>query len=179
MLTYFIKKEILANLRASKNHRNFTDFSELSNVTIIYELSDYKQSIELKSILCLANCSVSLVGYNGDKKRLIQGEEGYLFSSNELTFLGKPKEAIVAEFNRIITGSDLLIDITRGKFLPINYLMSQKGDVLKVGLEVSDFKLYDFILEVPKNVDSKFLCQQILFYLRKLKSKRPRIVPQL
>ena len=106
-------------------------------------------------------------------------EKGYLFSIKELTFFRKPNKTIIEKFNHITMKCDLIIDISRGKYLPVNYLLSQKKNIFKVGLEVSEFKLYDFIVEVPKNVASKFLCQQILFYLRKLKSKRLRIVPQL
>lgn len=176
MLAYFIKKEISSNLIDLKAHRDFTDFSELMNVVIIYELADYEQSIELESTFSSYNCSVKLLGYNADKKRTHKNENGYLFSPKELTILGKPNCRIIAEFNKLTTNCNLIIDITRGKFLPINYLLSQKKSVFKVGIEVSEFKLYDFIFQVQKNVDAKFLCEQIMFYLRKLKSQRLRLV---
>lgn len=179
MLTYFTKKEIVFNINRSNHHRHFDNFDGLSNIALIFEIADYKQSIELQSILSSENCTVQLIGYCAKVDREIHDTKNYLFSSKEVNLFGKPKSHIIDEFNSLTKACDLLIDTTRGEFLPINYLLSQKDDVLKVGLAVTSLKLYDFILEVAKNVDTKFLCQQILFYLRKLKSKRLKIVPQL
>ncbi len=136
---------------------------------IIFEKSDYSQVqklFESEGKFC------RFVGYSEDSKTGSPINNGFFFSKIDLTLWGFPKTDVIQKFLHEIEMSDILIDFSTHNHLPLSYLISLSKVKLKVGIKKEGFNLYDFMLDAPKIMDFKFLSEQIMFYLRKLKSQR-------
>jgi hypothetical protein len=172
MFEAIIIRKIRANLREIKRNRDFITFDKIQSVCITYEASDFEKAKVLETSLIAEGKECLLFGYNDSKTETFEIDEGYVFSRKETNFLCFPNQTVVDEFKKQASEKDLLIDISDVNHLSSSYLNSLSKSKLKVGIQKKEFDLYDLIIDVPKNFDSKFLSQQIMFYLRKLKSQR-------
>ncbi|MDD2798683.1 MAG: hypothetical protein PHV20_08850 [Bacteroidales bacterium] len=172
MLDYFIKRKIRSNLNDLNRNRNFGGLDDIRTITIIFEVSDIERAKNLQFLLNSEGKNCNMFGFYNQKNKLGDSIDEFAFSKADLSIFQFPNEAVIVEFNKIVESSQLLIDLTYNNYLSINYLISSNNSNLKVGIAKIGIDLYDFVVEIQKNVDSKFLSEQILFYLRKLKSQR-------
>ncbi len=176
MKHYLIKRKIENNLKNANSIRQFDGFDNIESILIAYDLEDYQKAIALKTSLSEIQKESFLFGYSKEKEPNRSNNEGYVYCSNEVDWIGAPNKKVISDFNKISKDCQLLIDLSNSNNLSISYLISISTIKFKCGIGLNHFNLIDFVIDIPKNVDAKFLCEQIMFYLRKLKSQRPRLV---
>lgn len=171
MIKSIIIRAIKRNIRNTVRNIKYTDFQSIKTVIITYEFDDFEKAVAVKSIFEKQGINTFLFGYSVQKEYTLQAEHEYVFSSKLTNLFYFPKVEVVNYFTQILEKSDVLIDISINNNLSLSYLISKQKQILKVGIQKKEFNLYDVMIDVEKNVESKFLCEHILFYLRKLKGK--------
>lgn len=176
MINFFIRRSIKKNRLLVKRDRTFDNFDKILTIIIFFEISDYENAVLLCKLLESLNKKVVLFGFNNQKIQPSVPTNINIYSKKETNSFGFPNKHVLEKFQLFNKHTDLCINLSDSNCLFISYLCSLSNAKLKIGIHEDSFKLYDFVVNVQKNVDSKFLSQQILFYLRKLKSERLRVV---
>ncbi len=79
-----------------------------------------------------------------------------------------------ADVLQYISGYDLLVNLNHATSDYIDYLTLLADAKLKAGTAQNDTALLDFMVETGETFDLQFLAEQIIFYLRTIKSKRQK-----
>ena len=64
---------------------------------------------------------------------------------------------------------DILIDLSIKKTIPLLYLLINSLAQFKVGWKANDYNFYDLNVDVSGNPECKYLMEQIIYYLDKIK----------
>lgn len=159
--------------RQPKRQVSFPHWDDVRTVVLLFE-SDY---IEKNPVVHrLANRlskdetdkNVILIGY-ADKKDILSANlpQHRILGRRDFTIWGTPKAAIREELTR--HPYDLLINLTQGDCLPLMYIaMYLKAD-FKTGRNLRE-GIHDFILDTPQQESQEFLFEQIIHYLKLIKS---------
>ncbi len=170
MIKSLIIKKTKSNLLQNKSTGKTSNLKDAGSVLLLFENSDFNQVMELAATLEGEGKSCRYVVYSDVPRKNIPLIKGIFFTKRDLTFLGFPKSQIIQYFLQEADRTDILIDLSMHNYLPLSYLISLSKVKLKVGIKKEGFDLFNFMVDVPKNMDFKFLSEQIMFYLRKLKS---------
>lgn len=170
MIKSLIVRKTKSNLLQNKSTGKTSNLKDAGSVLLLFENSDFNQVMELAATLEREGKSCRYVAYSEVSPKKSPLIKGIFFTKRDLTFWGFPKSRIIQYFLQETDRSDILIDLTIHNYLPLSYLISLSKVKLKVGIKKEGFDLYNFMVDVPKNMDFKFLSEQIMFYLRKLKS---------
>lgn len=112
--------------------------------------------------------NVILLEY-ADKKEVLSANlpQSRILGRKDFTIFGTPKAAIREELMR--HPYDLLIDLTQGDSLPLRYMaMYLKAD-FKAGRHAQE-GIHNFMLDTPAQESQEFLFEQIIYYLKLIKS---------
>jgi hypothetical protein len=170
MIKNVIINKIKANLQNGTKSKQPIAFSDARKVAITFEIADYPFIQNLVSQLENEGTECRLIVYSDAKEKVFPEIRGFIFSRKNLDFWSVPNQDIEKRFLDEIADADVLLDLTVHNYLPLSYLISKASVRLKAGIKKEGFGLYDFMLEAPKNLDLRFLSEQIMSYLRKLKS---------
>ncbi|WP_243348461.1 DUF6913 domain-containing protein [Parabacteroides sp. FAFU027] len=170
MIKSIITNKIRNNIQKQVKTAAIIDFSDIRKIVLIFEIADYPFIQNVVSQLENEGKECRLVVYSEAKEKNFPEIRGFIFSNRDLDFWNVPKSEIETRFLDEISDADMLLDLTVHNYLPLSYLISKASVKLKAGIKKEGFDLYDFMLEAPKNVDFRFLSEQIMSYLRKLKS---------
>ncbi len=96
-------------------------------------------------------------------------ENVFFFDRKSISFLEKPNKIIVGKF--LAETFDVLIDLTRKESLPLKYLAEISMAHCKCGLEKPFYDFYDLKMSMSAGATEEQLLDQILFYLRTIKTK--------
>lgn len=172
MFEAIIINRIRKKISHCNQYQSNVNYESIINVLIIYEKSDIEKAIVLKSQLVADGKNCQFFCFDNSKNRISNETQTSEYSRNALNIFGFPKKKVVSDFEKISQNIDLLINISNFNYLSLSYLTLFCECKLKVGIKTNECNMYNFMIDVPKNIDSKFLSEQIMFYLRKLKSER-------
>ncbi|MDP4270624.1 MAG: hypothetical protein Q8909_10925 [Bacteroidota bacterium] len=170
MIKSIITNKIRTNIQNQVKTAAVIAFSDARKIVLTFEIADYPLIQNLVSLLENEGKECRLVVFSEAKEKTFPEIRGFIFSKRDLDIWSVPKLEIETRFLDEISDADMLLDLTVHNYLPLSYLISKASVKLKAGIKKEGFDLYDFMLEAPKNVDFRFLSEQIMSYLRKLKS---------
>lgn len=96
-------------------------------------------------------------------------ENVFFFDKKSISLLEKPNKIITGKF--LAEPFDVLIDLTRKESLPLKYLAEVSMAHCKCGLDKPFYEFYDLKMSMSANASEEQLLDQILFYLKTIKTK--------
>ena len=94
-----------------------------------------------------------------------------VFSVSNVNWYFKPNNPITDAFCQ--HEFDMLIDLSMGKDLPLNFIVGLSMAKLKIGNAESDNPYYDLIFSIPPGKDLNYYLDQIRHYLGNIQRKAP------
>lgn len=170
-------------LKTSNRKSSFVNYTQAKTILLIFESNFSEKNSETKKIiesLIADGKKVIAIGYVCKKKCLSATYPEYrVLCKKDLTLFQKPNQDILQYL--LSCEFDLLIDITKNRFIPLEYIVLYANAKCKAGMQKDNLKLYDFAVdiqhhlaenEIPmEDLEFSFLYNQILFYLKKIQSK--------
>lgn len=152
---------------------HFPNWDTVKHILVLAKVDGSEMIPQLKSIYKLIkanNKKVVIVAYYPFKElkdEMLLEHSIYFISAKETNWKGLPSEVAT-----ILTGVsyDLVIDVSKEACLPLVWLALKSGAPLIAGRHLND-SFVDFELKIDSLKDETFLAEQILFYLRTIKSK--------
>lgn len=168
-----IKDRLLAHI-VGKNpveQAPFPKYEEIRSVLILFESDPVEKNsviMKLRDTLLQDDKDVVLLGF-ADKKGIqsLILPQRRILGLRDLTFWGGLKEDIINDIRS--REYNLLIDLTQNNTRPLLYAASYARAQFKTGRK-RELPLYQFMVETEPQKDPSFLFDQILFYLRNIKS---------
>ena len=90
---------------------------------------------------------------------------GYLHKRN-VRWFGRPKSDSGMQF--ILEPFDILIDLTLAKTIALQYILVHSHSTFKVGWQGAEPNYYDFNIDISEKPQSKYLLEQIIYYLENI-----------
>lgn len=169
----------LRNEAEPKRERRGSNFNSAQRIGILYQDVDepyfnkvknyakfLKDEFDIKSVICL--------GYVDEvKKKLpawqLQKLELNFFSREDLNWHYKPVQNVATFLQEDF---DMLIDLSGGNVVPLNYVMKESKARMKVGLKGSRTERYcDFLLNMGEAPSTDKFIEQLNLYLSNPKIK--------
>ncbi|MEA4937195.1 MAG: hypothetical protein VB102_11215 [Paludibacter sp.] len=177
------KKRVQRYLRTSDRKSSFVNYTQAKTILLIFESNYSEKNSETKRIiesLTTDGKKVVAIGYVNKKNCLSATYPEYrVLCKKDLVIFQKPNQNILEYL--LNCEYDLLIDITKNSFLPLEYVVLYANAKCKAGMQKSNLGLYDFAVDIQRHLieneisidDLKFsfLFDQILFYLKNIQSK--------
>jgi len=158
--------------RISRKQR-FVNLNNAQNVGVIFDATH--QSLVLTSNKFIESLQqegkkVTGLGYV-DTKQAIGYFDEYkhldFFWINDCNWFCKPKSVVVTDFCN--SKFDLLIDLTSANIIQLKYIIGISQAQLKIGRDVINKNLYDFILKIGEDKKLSYYIEQIRHYLSIIK----------
>lgn len=169
--SYIKKKLSLAYLKQQRS-ANIITLAGAKSVGILWNPAD-EESIEtyesLRQILNakgIKSFGMAYISSKSGKETLATVSNSWLISNNNLSFMGKPRSGEGVHF--IQQNFDILIDLSLGKCLALQYILVHSPARFKVGWSAGGTNFYDLEIDVAANPRCRFLMEQIIHYLEKL-----------
>lgn len=169
----FIQKKI-KNLckNSGKRHHEFRSMDDIRNMLIF--IDDFDQCIVefgLKQLVKQGKQVQFCIYTNNEEFESEKEEYIYVNEERDLNKFAFPNEPLCRQIKDIST--DILIDLTESTSYPMHYLALIHPATFKVGIKRDNNELYDFSIIPPpdREDDLAFIFDQILFYLKTIRSK--------
>lgn len=170
-----IREKIFEHIlrKQPKRQVSFPRWENVRTIVLLYE-SDYTEKNPV--VRRLADCitkqetdkSVILLGY-ADKKDVLAANlpQSRILGHKDFTIFGTLKADVREDLMR--HPYDLLIDLTQEDCLPLRYMAMYLNADFKTGRHIRE-GIHDFMLDTPAQESQEFLCDQIIYYLKLIKS---------
>jgi len=183
-LSYYVFfKRAQKYLRNTIRNSSFVSYNQAKTILLIFESHYSEKNSEAKRIiesLTADGKKVVAIGYVDKKKSISATYPEYrILYRKDISLFEKPYKNIIREL--IKNEYDLLIDITNNRILPLEYIVLLANAKCKTGMQKSNLKLYDFVVDIDNHLKENeiqandlkfsFLYDQILFYLKSIQSK--------
>lgn len=153
--------------------RVFKNYEDINNVLLLADVADvsiYEHIKSIKNKFAKDGKRVGTVLFVWDKTTsefFAKSSTVKVITEDNFSWNGKPDDVV----DRDLKGYDLLINLNEGESIFIDYLTLLADVGLKAGSANNDQTLLDFMVDMGNSHDIEFLADQIIFYLRTIKSK--------
>lgn len=160
----------------SQKPRDFRNYEEIKQVLLLADASDvsvYEHIKSIKSKFEKDGKKVGIVLFVSDKTTsdfFAKSSTVKVITEDSFKWNAAPEDEVI----RYISGYDLLINLNDVHSTYIDYLTLLADAKLKAGSAKNDESILDFMVEIGETMDLQFLAEQIIFYLRTIKSKRQK-----
>ena len=171
MLKFIIKRRIKKDLHTIARAKQFLNLDEIGSAMVFFLPEQYDAANAL--IERLREMGKEVTGWTYLSKKY-KGElpemEYRIFEEKEdFDWTGEPWSETIDEI--CTSPCDVMIDLTTTDCYPLLYLFVQRESVFKVGVGKSfEPELYDLTIMPTKKKDSSFFANQIIFYLKSIRS---------
>jgi hypothetical protein len=161
----------LKNLQKRRIHEaKSVNFDNIKSLGIIYPASEESQFNVAKKLVnsISGNIEVKTLGYSNTKELAefhIQPQKFSFFCLADLNWHFKPVSDTCLSFSEI--PFDVLIDLSKNKVFPIEYVLSYSKAKLIVG-RYKENSIYDFMIEAADS--NEFFFDQVMKYLKMIKT---------
>lgn len=170
MMNFLLKTKIAKLAKEHVRVKTFREYARISQITVLFEIEDFDKVVDFVDIL--EQDGKKVLAYSFDSKNLLFNDlpENYrIWNKSKMDFWGFPNDVDFKEFKSL--KSDTLIDLT-GNTLPLyKYLFLNSAATFRVGFEHDDASFYDLLIERNPEHDFSFFAEQLLFYMKSLRSK--------
>lgn len=170
MVTIFLKYRVGKLLKSFVRKKNFREYDAIKQITILFEIDDFDKVVDFVDLLEADGKIVT--AYSFDSKNHIFSDlpENYIiWNKATMNSLGFPNSVAMNLFKE--KNSDTLIDLTYHSLPIFNYLFLNSTADFRVGFDNEHPLLYDLLIERNQEQDFSFFAEQLLFYMKSLRSK--------
>ena len=167
--------EYIFNYYYRKHHKKATAFpawDKVNTVLLLFESDLTEKNLQVKQLvkeLQQQGKDVTAWGYVDNKNTISAILRDYrILSRHDTNLFNKPKEAHLKDLRRM--HFDLVIDLSLNSLLTLRYLLLFADADFKAGRQTEEPYLADFMVITGDNDDPAFLFDQIIFYLKNIKS---------
>jgi len=175
IVRYFANKRLIESYRTRTRTTRIKTFNNSKSVGILWNPSD-EGSIEayelFRKILVAKGLKMSAMAYiysNREMETLTTITHSGFLTYQFIRWFGRPKTSDGIHF--MDASFDILIDLSIIKTIALQYLLVHSNAKFKVGWQGTEPNYYDLNIDVSENPQSKFLMEQIVFYLEKINEK--------
>lgn len=169
---FLLQKELK---RVKREKRNYS-LDSSKTIGILYEYindDDFKVIEDLIHELQALKKEVKVLAYISEPNLLEyipQKLSVDFFQNNNLTWYFSPKSTYLSSF--VNTNYDILIDLNVNNVLPLKYVSATSKASYKVGIYQEEMKeILDLLIKPKKKSNLKELIQEILYFLKLLKTE--------
>jgi hypothetical protein len=172
----YIKRRLFLAYRKQKRFVNIVTLQEAKTVGILWNpldeesLESYESLRKLLSDRRIKSFGIAYIVSKREKETMATVSHSWLISSNNVSFLGRPRSGDGVSF--IQQEFDILIDLSILKCIPLQYLLIHSSAKFKIGWQAADPNVYDLEIDVTSQPRSRFLMEQIVYYLDKLNDNK-------
>ena len=172
IIKYYADKRLLAFFQSQKRMVRINTLRNSKSAGILWNPAD-ERSIEayesLRKTLKAKGIKPEGVAHvhSGRELEMLTTitNSGFLHKRN-VSWFGRPKSSSGLLF--IQEPFDLLIDLTISKTIALQYMLVHSNATFKVGYHANEPNYYDLNIDVSQKAQSKYLLEQILYYLENI-----------
>ncbi|MCM1034740.1 MAG: hypothetical protein NC038_06045 [Paludibacter sp.] len=157
----------------NKQHPAFPDYANIKRILLLFESDNTEQNPQIAQIIRQLQAEgkqVTAWGYAEKKQITTSPDDAFrLLGKQDIGLFGRPRKELI----RILQSSsyDLLIDLSLQDTLPTAWLALAANATFKTGrVQSEEPYVYHFMIQTNEQTDQQYLCKQILFYLRSIKT---------
>lgn len=170
MINIFITKKIKKLTKELVRVKTFREYEKIHRVTLLFDIEDLTSVETLVQTLNSEGKDVTAYSFDSKNQSIPQLPETFnIWNKSNLDFWGIPKEA---DF-KIFKGreADTLIDLTKKTSPIMRYLFLNSSADFRVGFNHDNALLYDLLIERNEAQEFSFFVNQMLFYMKSLRTK--------
>ncbi len=175
----FFAERQLAQIRKQSRQRKVINYQEAKGIGVIYNSDSESTFILIKHFIDYLRkehgiMHVKALGYIGDKDVPVYHSHVLhhdYFTIKEISWVGAPKSMAVTSF--VEYDFDILIDMTKGEWIPLRYVLERSIARFKVGRDASS-ESYDMLVQAKKNSTLDQYIHQVNHYLRSINQHEER-----
>jgi len=170
MINIFLNNLIKKLTKSHERVKTFREYTDIQHVTILFDMEDLSVVQTFVETLKADGKDVTAFSFASKKSTNMQLPEHFqIWSRNQLDFWGIPKEPDFKKFKG--QKSDTLIDLTKNSSSVLRYLLLHSCADFRVGFNHNNAKLYDFLIERNQEQDFSYFVNQMLFYMKSIRTK--------
>lgn len=169
---YFIKRKIQALASQATTHPHHSvPLDEARSILVFYNVEDHDVVMAALEPFRKSQKRIKTCVFVSSKGSDIPFDDMNIpvYAKGSLNAWGFPTEMLAEKVAEMET--DILIDISRPGCYALQYIALKHPCSFKVGIKYPGQEWYDLALSVTENYDTRYLFDQILFYLRSLHTK--------
>ncbi|MBR1808918.1 MAG: hypothetical protein IJ776_05990 [Paludibacteraceae bacterium] len=155
-----------------REQHSFPKWEMVQTILLLFESDLTEKNLQIKQLvkeLQQDGKDVTAWGYVDSKNALSAILRDYrILSRRDTNLFNKPKDAHLKDLRRM--HFNLVIDLSLHEVLPIKYLMLYADADFKAGRQTDEPYLSDFMVMTGDSDDPAFLYDQILYYIKNIKS---------
>lgn len=166
----YINWQIKKFVKKQKREKDFVNWDEAESVLILLSAADLNSNFLTSVFERMEGKNVQIWCFKeGKELPKFENDLVTIFNSKSVSFFQKPNKIIISKY--LSNKADLLLDLTVQEVLPLKYLVGISPTPCRCGLKKEDYEIYDFKMDISGRVTSLELLDQILYYLKMIKSK--------
>jgi len=172
MITFFLQRKIRKISDSYIRDKKFREYKDIHQVMLFFNMEDLEVVKSFADLLVADGKQVMAYTYdNGvDKSKPSKLPDNYkILTKKDLNFFCFPHDDVVSAFSKYAT--DTLIDLTVRPSLILKYLFLNSSSDFRVGFNRENGRLYDLLIERNEEEDFAFFVNQMLFYMKSLRTK--------
>ncbi|MDD4923190.1 MAG: hypothetical protein PHS30_12055 [Bacteroidales bacterium] len=172
MIKIFLQHKIIKLSKVYVRNKRFREYKDIHRVVLFFNMEDMAVVNAFANGLMADGKQVIAYSYdnNADKASLPALPDMYrILTKKQLDFFSFPKKDVISTFSGLSV--DTLIDLTVRPSLVLKYLFLNSSADFRVGFNRDNGQLYDLLIERNQEQDFSFFTNQMLFYMKSLRSK--------
>ena len=162
--------------RSLQRAKTVCNFDTASTVGVIFSLEEeeaFDLTNQFLNFLVEKKIKTYALGYCPQKEippRIAPNSKINLFTRKDLNWYYKPNHPIVEQFMN--QEFDILIDLSKHRFLPLQFVNNLSRARFKVGKESNNGRNYDLMISIGEDQGLAYLIEKIKYYVRRNKKKQ-------
>jgi len=170
MITLFLKYRVGKLLKSFVRKKIFREYEAIKRITILFEIEDFDKVVDFVDLLEADGKDVTAFSYDTKNHIFSELPANYtIWNKTKMTIWGMPNSVDIKLFKD--TEADTLIDLTYHTLPIYNFLFLNSSADFRVGFDNENSALYDLLIERNRAQDFSFFVEQLLFYMKSLRSK--------
>ncbi len=179
---YFFKRSVKKFIQDNPREKRFVNYNKAKSILVLFE-SDYSEkNPRIRRIIKkLTDDGKKVMAWGFIDKKEIKTAilpDFRILHQKDADFFYKPKDTFLNELKD--QQFDLLIDLTNGDIIPLQYIALYSNVYCKSGIKKPELNFYDLLIDIsnvneydtenPIELDATYIYEQIIFYLKKIES---------
>lgn len=165
----YINWQIKKLAKKLKRQKSFVSWDDANKIVLLISYTDLNRNFLTSALELMEGKDVHIWCFkDGKELPKLDNDLVTLFNGKSISFFQKPNKIIINKY--WAQEVDLLLDLTTQEVLPLKFLAGISKAPCRCGLTKDDFDIYDFKMDMNGKVAPIDLLQQILHYLKMIKS---------
>jgi len=170
MMNFFLNNRIKKLSKKHSRYKTFREYKDIRKITLLFDMENLP--VVETFIKTLMDDGKQVIAHSFVMKKTAYpqlSETFHIWNKENLDFWQIPQSADIKAFKA--SKPDTLIDLTNGKSPVLRYLFLNSSAAFRVGFNDENAQLYDLLIERNKEQDFSFFVNQMLFYMKSLRTK--------